>query len=321
MPQRCLTDPHLPHLLRTQDWVIHRDQALTAGLTRRAIDHRLSSGEWQVLLPSIYLAQRSEPSRRQMLAGAQLFAGPASAIDATDACRFHGIKSVAVDDSVVEVVEPWGEPARSRGYVVIRRTLAPITAVNGEFIRFVNAADAVTSATRRMRADRAVLAALSEALQRNLTTYDELMRAHIQGSPRNARRADIALRYLADGARSAAEADFLQLAAASPILPRPCCNALLRLPGGELISPDAIFLDAGVVHETNGRVAHQREDQFSDMQARHDAMTCAGLTVLHNPPRRLASHARLVISQVERCYTREKGRGLPPGVVVERLAV
>jgi hypothetical protein len=130
----------------------------------------------------------------------------------------------------------------------------------------------------------------------------------------------MALRYLAEGARSVAEADFLELAAASPILPKPNCNALLRLPDGELISPDARFLDAAIVHETNGRIAHQREDLFTDMQTRHDAMTAAGLTVLHNPPRRLATHGRLAIAQVERCYLRDKGRGLPPGVTLVRLA-
>jgi hypothetical protein len=294
MPQRCMTDPNLPNLLRSQDWVIHRAQALGAGMTRRSIDHRLSTGEWQALLPSVYVTQPSEATRRQMLIGAQLLAGPASAIDGGDACRFHGMKSVAVDDAIVDVVEPWGERARSTGFVVIRRTLAPISCVQGQYVRFVDAASAVIAATRRMRADRSVLAALSDALQRNVTTYDELMRAHIRGSPRNARSADRALQYLADGARSAAEADFLRLVAASPMLPRPTCNALLRLPEGQIISPDALFLDAGLVHETNGRVAHHRDDLFDDMQARHDAMTSAGLTVL--------------------------GRGLPPGVTVVRLA-
>jgi hypothetical protein len=95
---------------------------------------------------------------------------------------------------------------------------------------------------------------------------------------------------------------------------------LLRLCDGRLISPDALFLDAGLVHETNGRVAHLREDLFEDMQERHDAMTTSGLTVLHNSPRRLALHGREVISQAERCYLRDVGRGLPPGVTLVRLA-
>jgi hypothetical protein len=320
MPQRCLTDPQLPALLGLQDWVIHRSQALAAGMTARAIEHRLRSGQWQVLLPSVYLTHPGEASRRQMLVGALLFAGSSSAVDAGDACRYHGIKAVAVDDSVVHVVQPWGEPARSRGFVVVRRTLAPIATVATDRLRYVDPATAVISATRYMRSDRSVLAALSDALQRRVTTYDDLVRAHIQGSPRHARPADRALADLATGPRSAPEVDFLRLVAASVVLPRPICNALLRLPDGRLISPDALFLDAGLVHETNGRVAHVRDDLFEDMQVRHDAMTAAGLTVLHNAPRRLARHGREAIAQVERCYARSVGRGLPAGVTLVRLA-
>jgi hypothetical protein len=320
MPERCATDPHLPDLIRAQDWVIHRDQAIRAGLTRRAIDHRLSTGEWHVVLPRVYLTHPGEPSRRQLLIAAQRYAGSRSAIDGADACRWHGIKAVAIDETRVHVVEPWGEPARSTSFVVVRRTLAPISVVSSQQLRFVDPAAAVVSATRQMQTDRQVLAALSDALQRNVTSYRDLVRAHIQGSPRNARRADVALRYLAAGARSAPEADFLALAAASPTLPTASCNVLLRLPDGRLISPDAMFVDAGLVHETNGRVAHQREDLFDDMQERHDAMTTAGLTVLHNSPRRLALHGREIIAQVERCYSRDAGRGLPPGVTLVSLA-
>jgi len=60
------------------------------------------------------------------LVAALLFAGPDAAIDGADACRFHGIKAVAVDDDHVHVVVPWGSAARSRGFVTVRRTLAPI---------------------------------------------------------------------------------------------------------------------------------------------------------------------------------------------------
>jgi hypothetical protein len=300
--------------------VIHRGQALEAGLTRRAIDYRLSSGRWSRLLPGIYLEQNSEPTRRQMLIAAQLYAGPQSAIDGADACRFHGIKSVAVDDSVVQVVEPWGEDARSTGFVVIRRTLAPIQVVRGEVLRFVDPATAVVAATRRMKSERAVLAALSDALQRGTSTYEDVVRAHIQCTPRNARLTDRVLAGLAGGAHSAPEADFLKLAAASTVLPTPICNARLRLPSGRIISPDALFHDAGLVHETNGRSAHERADLFDDMQQRHDAMTAAGLTVLHNSPQRLASRGREVIAEVERCYLRLRGSGLPDGVTVLRLA-
>jgi len=320
MPTRCAIAPHFDALLHAQDWVVHRDQAMAAGMTRAAIDHRIASRQWGVLLPSVYLAHRGESSRRQMLISAQLYAGPLSAIDAADACRWHGIKCVAIDDSRVYVVAPWEAPCRTVGFVVVRRTMSPIVSVEGSHLRFVDAATAAIAATRLMSSDRPVLAALSDALQRRATTYDELVRAHIQGPRRNAKPADKALALLADGARSAAEADFLKLASASLILPRPECNAVLRLPTGRLISPDALFIDAGLVHEVNGRIAHQRDDLYDDTHERADAMTEAGLTVLGNTPLRLTRRGREVVRQVENIYTKLAGRGLPPGVEVVRLA-
>jgi very-short-patch-repair endonuclease len=71
---------------------------------------------------------------------------------------------------------------------------------------------------------------------------------------------------------------------------------------------------SAVIHETNGRMAHAREDLFEDMQERHDALTAEGFTVLHNSPRRLRAEDRDVVAEVERCHVRYAGRGLPPGV-------
>jgi hypothetical protein len=319
MPRRCEIHPRFPYLLAAQDFLIHRGQALAAGFTPRAIEYRLSTGQWQQLLPGVYLVAPGEASRRQMLIAAQLWAGPASAIDAADACRWHGLASLAVDDSV-QVVVPWGDPARTTGFVVVRRTSAPIGASCSDRLRYVDAATAVIAATRRMTSERAVLAALSDAVQRRVVDYDDLVRANIEGPPKGARAADQALAFIGAGARSAPEADFLRLSAMSPLLPPPVCNALLRLPCGRLISPDAWYVDAGVIHETNGRRAHAREDLFDDMQDRHDVMTDAEFVVYHSSPRRLALHSREVIAQIERAVQRRAGFGVPRGVQIISMA-
>jgi hypothetical protein len=316
MPPRCTVDPRLPGLLLAQDHVLHRQQALAAGLTHDAIRHRLDTRQWQRMLSSVYLTAPTEPSRRQLLIGAVLYAGPHGAVDGCDACRYHGIRSVTTDESTVHVVLPWGEPARTEGYVVVRRTHNPIVTVASERLRYVDLATAVVIAARSMRRERSAIAALSEALQRRGANYDELVRAHIQGPPRGARIVSRGLAALSTGAVSIAEVDFLGLVALSTVLPRPMCNVLLRLPCGRLISPDALFLSSGVVHETNGRRAHARADLFEDMQERHDAMTAAGLTVLHNSPRRLITSPREVLGEVERCHQRLDGRGLPEGVTL-----
>ena len=101
-----------------------------------------------------------------------------------------------------------------------------------------------------------------------------------------------------------------------PTLPRLLYNRLLLMPDGRRVSPDALAPDAPLIHETNGRVAHEREDLFEDMQIRHDYFTTWGFTALHNTPRRIYRDGRSVISEFERCYVRLAGTGWPEGVVL-----
>ena len=61
MPRRCEVDPLFEHLVHAQDLVVSRGQALCAGLSDRAIEHRLASGGWQVLLPGSTSATRVRP--------------------------------------------------------------------------------------------------------------------------------------------------------------------------------------------------------------------------------------------------------------------
>jgi hypothetical protein len=321
MPQRCSVAPSFTALLVFQDQVVHRDQALLKGFTSGAIKHRLSTKQWHGLLPGVYLTHPGEASRRQLLVAALLYAGSDAAIDGADACRFHGIKYVPIDEDVVHVMVPQASQARSRGFVNVRRSLAPVTGVSTDLLRFVDPATAVIAATRRMSNRRSVLAALSDALQREITTYEELVRAHVQGPPRNSTNADDALEDLGAGTRSAPEADFRRLVLASTVLPAVDYNVWLRLPTGRVVCVDALITSSGVVHETNGRAAHARADLFGDMQERHDALTASGLIVLHNAPNRIRTRGREVIVQVERCHQMYEGRGLPDGVEVVREPV
>ena len=46
-------DAALEPLLHAQESVISREQALRAGLSRRAVEHRLATRAWQRVLPSV----------------------------------------------------------------------------------------------------------------------------------------------------------------------------------------------------------------------------------------------------------------------------
>ena len=306
----------LDALLVEQDWVVTGAQAQRAGLTARAVLDRVQRNRWKRLLPDVYLAHPGEPSRRQLLIAALLYAGPDSAIDADDACAFHGLTSVRPDSDLVRVVVPQTSVVRSHRFVLVRRTSTPIRTIETGRLRYVEPAAGVVAAARLRSVDRRVLAILSEAVQRRVVTPDDLLRAHVQGPPRNAKPTARALEQLRAGVQSAPEGEFRLLAEASRVLPPLLYNRRLRLPSGAIVVPDALALDAGLVHETNGRRAHARDDLFEDMQVRHEAMTTAGLTVLHTSPQRLRRNGREVLVGFERCYARLRGNGLPRGVVL-----
>jgi hypothetical protein len=215
-----------------------------------------------------------------MLVAALLFAGPTAAIDGVDACRFHGVRAVAQDENIVHIAVPRGAAARSSGFVVVRQTARPLPISATNLVRYVDPATAADSAARRLTRPRAVLAVLSDALQRDLSTYDELLRAHVDGPPRNSRLTEQALEQLGTGVRSVAEADFRNIAARSRILPALEYNLWLRLRCGRVVCVDALIRSSAVVHEVNGRIAHAREDLFEG----HSRGTPEGVEILVRAP-------------------------------------
>jgi len=305
----------LGRLLAGQDYVLHRDQAVAAGMSRSALRHRFATG-WRPLLPGVYLTHPGEPSRRQRLVAGLLYAGPDAAIDSVDACHFYGLKATRPDETLIHVAVHRTSPVRSVHWLVVRHSSAAFAVRSTELLRYVDPATAVIAATRLMSSRRAVLAVLSDASQRGIADVADLVAANHRGPRRNAAMAREALVQLDAGVRSVAEARFRGLAEAAPGLPRLMYNPLIRLPDGSRIRPDALAPDAPLIHETNGAIAHRRQDLFEDMQRRHDALTAAGFTVLHNTPRRIRDDGHRVIREFDQCYRRLAKTGWPDGVVL-----
>jgi len=165
MPRRLILAPHLDALLASQDFLISRGQAYAVGFTRNAVGQRLRVRAWQKVLPDVFLTHPGELTRRQMLLAALLWAGPDAAIDAADACWYHGLKAVARDEDRVCIVVSAPSSARSTGFVVVRRTSVPIRMVRSNWLRCVDPASAVIAATRHMSRDRPAALALRQAHQ------------------------------------------------------------------------------------------------------------------------------------------------------------
>jgi hypothetical protein len=313
MPRRLETDPRLPAVLAYQDGVLTREQALNLGLTRGAIAHRVLTGLWQWLLPGVLLLEPGEPSRRQLLIAAVCWGGDGALIDGPSACFWHGITVATYDQSIVNIVVATDSPLRDQGFVRVRRTRSMPRGVGGDVVRYVDLATALV-VTAQQLPERPAAALLAEAVQRRRVEVDDLEQAMAVAPRRGRDQVRRSLDELHAGIRSVAEGDVRRIVARSSTLPEPMWNAMLRLPCGRLVSPDALWRTAGLVHETNGVRFHAWASDFESMQERHDAMTAARLVVLHNAPRRLHIAPAAVLAELERCFVASYGRGLPAGV-------
>ena len=85
--------PDCTALLRLQDGVITRAQALGAGMSRHAIAAKLDAGRWQRLHSGIYAAFSGRPDHGAMLWAAVLGAGSRAALSHETAAELHGVAS------------------------------------------------------------------------------------------------------------------------------------------------------------------------------------------------------------------------------------
>jgi hypothetical protein len=305
----------LSAIATSQDGLVTRFQALTE-LTVGELRARLSRS-WAIILPGVYATFRSSLTHRQRCRAALLYAGDdAQLADVTAAARY-GVRYLPPTQDV-HVLIPAQQHRLSRGFVVVRRTHWFPEPRELDGLRYCPPARALVEAAARIGHQATAHAFLADAVTRRVVNPADLTEAVERITGRGAGVARRAVLEISSGARSAPEVDFLKLCRTSTIVPPPLVNPLLELPDGRLISPDALFPGTPLVHEVNGRAFHADEDQFESMQERHDVMTAVGLTALHNSPRRIRRDSGLVLSEVERCYVRLEGQGLPPGVRIVR---
>jgi len=311
-----MTDYSLTAVLDAQLGVISRVQALTC-VGEKGLRQRLATG-WQVVFPGVYAAFRGQLEHQQRMWAAFLYAGEHAVFTDRLVLEAAGIRFLPEEDpSHLHVLLPWEQARKSLSFLKVTRTrYLPDPQQFGAFPA-APLDRALIDFGVRVRDDRTVLGVLADAVQRRNVSVGALEKA-LRIAPKQGRAAAAAaVEALRAGVRSVPEQDFRAIATGVRT-PTVLFNPLLQLPSGRLISPDALIEECGLVHETNGRLAHEEDDLFESMQERHDVMTTTGLTVLHNPPRRLLSDPRLVALEWRQCARRLAGRGMPPGVTILR---
>ena len=275
----------LADLLRKQNCLVARGQAIGCAMSEGALRHRIRiDGPWQVVLPGVYLGSTGNLTWSQREMAALLYAGPEAAISGPAALAWHGIRVQRTD--VVDVLVPARRKRQDIEFVRLHRIEAMPRMIfpEGE-IRYVPPARAVADTVRGLRGTDEVRAVVAAAVQRGKVQVWQLAEELSRGPARGSARLRRALAEVADGVRSVAEADLRSLIKRKR-LPDPLYNPRLYVGEEFLAVPDAWWPDAGVAAEADSRQWHLSPRDWEQTLARHSRMSAAGIIVLHYPPSR-----------------------------------
>lgn len=311
-------NPQLELFVARQNGLITRKQALTT-MTQGEIAARLGR-RWQVVLPGVYATFTGPLNDQHRARAALLYGGEQAMVSDLVALRLRNVKYLP-DEDLVRILVPETVQRSSREFVVVRRSIRLPHAASINGIAVAPAYRALCEFGLRYSDERTLLAVASAAVQAGKVTLSQIIDEAWHGPARGRPRLLRLIEALEAGVRSTPEEDVRKIIANSDVLPSPLYNPWLTLPDGQRLSPDTLFDDAGLIHETNGRDVHAGLDDFEQMQRRHDVLTACGFTVLHNSPRRIREHPAAVCAELESCYRQLRGRGMPAGVIVTPRAM
>lgn len=297
-------------LVRKQHGVIGREQAMSCGLGRSALNYRgRAGGPWPAILPGVYLTHTGTATDDQRDMAALLYAGPRSVITGAAALRRHGI--VANPGNAVDVVVPENVQRVDAGFVRLHRTvrLPRGFCVAGE-IRYALPPRAVADAARWLTDLGEVRAAVAGAVQRGLCPVERLVEELDQGPRQGSANLRRTLAEVADGVRSAAEGQLHTLIKRAG-LPMPMFNPRLFVGRVFLAVPDCWWPDAGVVAEVDSREWHLSPRDWENTLDRQARMAAAGIIVLHFPPSRIYRERNKVIAEIRSALAAGRNRPLP----------
>ena len=286
-----IDDDLVPWLDETLPRVLSRTDAYALGVTRRALDHRLATGRWRLILPHTLLTSDTLTWTDRLDAAVAL-AGEGALLSGAAALDDLGLRSVKRPGQVLVLV-PGGRQPRSVGWVRVRPSDRPVHRALLPGPPRVEIARAVSDTCVGRRFQDDVRALVSEVVRRKLCTIDELA-AELRHTPR---RGSAFLREAIDevggGAWSAPEARAAKLLRQAK-LPAFRQNVKIDLPNGSYFIADALWDELRAILEIDSESYHALAGEDADGTSdRHLVLETMGYTVVHRSP-------RLIIRQPDR---------------------
>jgi hypothetical protein len=304
--------------LSKQHGLIARRQAVACAMTPKALRYRLRpDGPWEIVLPGIYREGRGRLTDRQRAVAAFIYAGRAIAITGNAAIAWHGVP--VKRSEFIDVLVPLHDKRSDAGFVRLHRSGVELGVSNIDGVVVYAPLDrAIIDAARQLTELSEIRDLVASAVQRGKLMVGHLARELDKaGRVAGSARMRLVLAEVADGARSAAEADLRTLIIHAR-LPTPLYNADLYVGGEFLARPDAWWPEAGVAVEVDSFAWHLSPTDYERTQIRHDRMIAQGIRVLHFTPRYLRAAKREVAQQIR--STLAQSTGPLPHIETRRLA-
>ncbi|MEV7548993.1 hypothetical protein AB0N89_05145 [Amycolatopsis sp. NPDC089917] len=278
------------------------------GVPSRTCYRRCRPGkQWRRLLPGVLLLNSGEPTRRQLVDAALLYAGPDAVVTGAIACRRQGLSMLPSDVFRVHLLVPLERKVGSSGHVIIERTTRLPQAIVFDGVPLAPLVRSVLDECRRLGSRQEVSALLAEAVQRGVS-LPELFAELDEGSSRGTAIPREALRRIAGGARSAAEVDAMRVWRTSG-LPEPRWNHELRDENGEYIATaDGYFVAVNLAWEIDSYDFHFGKQHYAATVARNARYAAAGITVLQTLPSRLRTEPKRVVAELVAAYRAAEAR-------------
>lgn len=277
--------------------ILTRSDALARGYSRRAIDHRLATGQWTLVLPRTYRTGDTL-TWTDRLDAALAFAGPEALITGAAALADQGLRTVQRPRRVLVLV-PRDVHVRPANWVRLRRTdrMPRRALVPGP--RRADFARAVADlALERPRLDD-VRALVSQAVRAGLCSLDDLAAELHTGPRQHSRNLRIAIADLDAGAWSAPEARAAAILRRSEVPPFEQ-NARIDLPDGTYVVVDFLWRALRAVLEIDSDEHHWLDPTSRDSTSRRQSkLATGGYTVMSRRPAAVGRQPRQFRTDVE----------------------
>ncbi|MGO3326387.1 type IV toxin-antitoxin system AbiEi family antitoxin domain-containing protein [Gordonia sp. (in: high G+C Gram-positive bacteria)] len=312
----------LVQLIKDQDGVVARRQALACGVDSAYVRRQLRSGAWLSVQPGVYITHNGPLSWRQRAWCAVLDAAPAalshaSSVRATMRLQEEGRRAEPIHIAVAD-----GRHVTSRDGVVVhhRATFEADVQANLSPPR-IRLEEAVLDVAAGARNDIEVVAVLSEAVGGRRTTAARLLDA-AQRRTRLRRRALIAaiLADIRDGTCSALEYAYLTKVERPHGLPKPVRQSEIRV--GRRGFRDMEHPDFGLVVELDGRAFHDSvADRDRDMERDLDAAVESDLDTRRLGWGQASVRPCVTAAKLARIFARRGWTGTPTACSSPKCAV